>query len=265
MMAENKKSFILYSDLIHVIKKLVEDDRKNNTNNGGELFLHILSYVNDEEPIPLNMIIDISFEPIKQQLKRDLVKWVDTSLIRSEIGRLGGLKSGESRRKKLKQNEANEANEAIASKLKQNEHDNDNDNDNDNEIKKERIFSEKEIQNKKYLPLAKKLSKIIQINKNTKYSLKIIKQWSNEIRLLSSTKGVSYERIDIVLDWYAENIGFKYTPQVESGSSLRSKFEKLEVAIQRDNAPVKNNQPNKSLVRFKSPTKKYNKPETITK
>ena len=39
-MAEGKKSFVLYVDLIHSIRKLVLKDREDNTNNAGELFLH---------------------------------------------------------------------------------------------------------------------------------------------------------------------------------------------------------------------------------
>lgn len=67
-MAENKKSFLLYCDLIHTIKKMPNDK-------AGELLKHILSYVNDENPISDDLIINLTFEPIKQQLKRDLVKY----------------------------------------------------------------------------------------------------------------------------------------------------------------------------------------------
>jgi hypothetical protein len=75
-MAENKKSFILYADLLTVVKMLVEKDRINKTNYGGELFLIILEYVNDLNPIPIDFIVEMAFEPIKLQLKRDLVKRV---------------------------------------------------------------------------------------------------------------------------------------------------------------------------------------------
>lgn len=74
-MAENKKSFLVYCDLIHTVEKLVMDDRKSNTNNAGELLLHLLQYTNDMNPEPVNMIVDVTFEPIKQQLKRDLIKY----------------------------------------------------------------------------------------------------------------------------------------------------------------------------------------------
>jgi hypothetical protein len=113
-MAIGKKSFVLYCDLIHTITKMPSDK-------AGDLFKHILAYVNDENPITNDLIIELTFEPIKQQLKRDLDKWEnEIKPKRSKSGRLGGLKSGEARRSKLKQNEANalnvkqnEANEAV--------------------------------------------------------------------------------------------------------------------------------------------------------
>ena len=67
-MAENKKSFLLYCDIIHTINKMPDDK-------AGELFKHILRYVNDEDPSTDDLIINLTFEPIKQQLKRDLSKY----------------------------------------------------------------------------------------------------------------------------------------------------------------------------------------------
>ena len=91
-MAENKKSFVLYSDLIHTVKKLVLKDRQDKTNYSGELFLHILEYVNDNDPNPIDFIVEMSFEPIKQQFKRDLKKWEKTIEIKSKGGRIGNIK-----------------------------------------------------------------------------------------------------------------------------------------------------------------------------
>ena len=149
-MVESKKSFVLYTDLISVVEKLVVKDRENKTNYAGELFLHILQYVNDKEPIPIDFIIEMAFEPIKNQLKRDLEKYETVKERRREAGRKGGIKSGENR---VKQSEANEA---IASKTKQseaNEAVNVNDNVNDNVILLEKETKEKKI--KKEFPLEK--------------------------------------------------------------------------------------------------------------
>lgn len=108
-MANGKKSFVLYTDLIHTIEKMPSEK-------AGDLFKHILRYVNDHNPTTDDLIIELTFEPIKQQLKRDLEKWNnEIKPKRSESGRLGGIKSGEARRSKMKQTEAN------ASMLKQTE------------------------------------------------------------------------------------------------------------------------------------------------
>jgi hypothetical protein len=80
-MAENKKSFILYCDLIHTIEKLPDEK-------AGQLFKHILKYVNDKNPIIENdLILELVFEPIKLQLKRDLVKFEEVRVKRSEAGK----------------------------------------------------------------------------------------------------------------------------------------------------------------------------------
>ena len=102
-MAEGKKAFVLYCDIIHTVEKLTKEQ-------AGDLFKHILRYVNDQNPEPNDLITELTFEPIKQQLKRDLQRYKVKQAKRIEAGRLGGLKSGASRKEK---NEANEANASI--------------------------------------------------------------------------------------------------------------------------------------------------------
>ena len=109
-MAENKKGFILYADMIYVIEKLPDDI-------AGKLIKIIFDYVNDKNPIIDDLLLQIAFEPIKLQLKRDLKEWESKCNKHSESGRLGGIKSGETRRSKKQ----NEANEAQLKKSKQNE------------------------------------------------------------------------------------------------------------------------------------------------
>lgn len=72
-MADNKKSFLLYCDLIHTVSKMPKDK-------AGELFMHILEYVNDKNPETDDLIIQLTFEPIKQALKRDLQKYENIRL-----------------------------------------------------------------------------------------------------------------------------------------------------------------------------------------
>jgi hypothetical protein len=96
-MAENKKSFVLYSDQRSMIDMLSDE-------HAGQLLKHIYSYVNDENPINDNILINLAFEPIKQQLKRDLVKWESTKEGRSKAGKASAEK------RKLQQEATNSTN-----------------------------------------------------------------------------------------------------------------------------------------------------------
>lgn len=107
-MAEGKKSVVVYCDWGSTFDSLDEVE-------AGRLIKHFFDYIRDKDPVAPDKLTQIAFEPIKQQLKRDLVKWVEIADNRSKSGRLGGLKSGEARRK---QNEAHEPIDIIA---KQNE------------------------------------------------------------------------------------------------------------------------------------------------
>jgi hypothetical protein len=67
-MATGKKSFILYCDIINTVAKLPDEQ-------AGKLFKIILEYVNDNNPETDDLLLQIAFEPIRQQLKRDLQEW----------------------------------------------------------------------------------------------------------------------------------------------------------------------------------------------
>ena len=91
-MADNKKSFVLYCDIIKTVEILPNET-------AGELFKHLLSYVNDEEPQTDNMLVKLAFEPIKQQLKRDLEKWQEIKVKRSEAGKRSAAKRNKNQQK----------------------------------------------------------------------------------------------------------------------------------------------------------------------
>lgn len=82
-MAKNKKSFILYCDYIHTFNQLPDDV-------AGRLIKHLFSYVNDENPETDELLINAVFEPIKQQLKRDLKKYEGIQ----ERNKVNGAKGG---------------------------------------------------------------------------------------------------------------------------------------------------------------------------
>ncbi|MFN8962409.1 MAG: DUF6291 domain-containing protein [Betaproteobacteria bacterium] len=81
-MAKDKKSVLLYCDLITTVEELDDVD-------AGLLFKHYLRYINDQNPEAPSKLIKIVFEPIKQSLKRDLKKWQEKAENRSIAGKAG--------------------------------------------------------------------------------------------------------------------------------------------------------------------------------
>ena len=79
-MAKDKKSFILYSDARETFEQLTNEE-------AGVLIKHIFAYVNDENPILEDRFINLAFQPIKTQLKRDLVNWEIVREKRSQAGK----------------------------------------------------------------------------------------------------------------------------------------------------------------------------------
>lgn len=96
-MAENKTSFVLYSDSKSIIDLLTNEQ-------AGLLLKTLFAYVNDENP-KIDSSIALVFEMIKLQLKRDLKKWEKTKEGRSTAGKA----SAEARRL-AKLNEQNATN-----------------------------------------------------------------------------------------------------------------------------------------------------------
>jgi len=84
-MAKDKKSFILYVDQKDLWNKLPDEV-------AGKLIKHIYAYVSDENPTSEDLIVNIAFEPIKQQLKRDLKLFEEKRVKRSEAGIAGATK-----------------------------------------------------------------------------------------------------------------------------------------------------------------------------
>jgi hypothetical protein len=118
-MAKDKKSFVLYADLLHTVEKLTDEE-------AGKLFKHLLNYVNDNNP-ESDRVTELVFEPIKRQLKRDLKKFEKIREKRSEAGKKG-------MQSRWANNKNNKSNKSITKIT-----DNVNDNVNDNVINKERV------------------------------------------------------------------------------------------------------------------------------
>lgn len=84
-MAANKQTIVVYKDWKSQFEHLSDEE-------AGMLIKHFFRYVNDENPEPPNRLIALLFEPIKQSLKRDLVKWEATKETKTYSARLGNLK-----------------------------------------------------------------------------------------------------------------------------------------------------------------------------
>lgn len=84
-MAEHKKSFVLYADMMHQFEHLEDHE-------AGKLIKIVFQYVNDLNPEINDRLLKIAFEPIRQQLKRDLREWEETRGERSDAGFVGNLK-----------------------------------------------------------------------------------------------------------------------------------------------------------------------------
>ena len=82
-MAKDKKSFVAYCDWLESFEELTDEE-------AGKLAKHLFRYVNDLNPEAPDKITKMCFIPIKQSLKRDLVKYEE----RADRARENGAKGG---------------------------------------------------------------------------------------------------------------------------------------------------------------------------
>lgn len=73
------------------------------------------------------------------------------------------------------------------------------------------------------------------------------KSWADSIDKMLRIDKVSFDDVIKNLDWYSEHIGEKYVPVIESGSSLREKYIKLENAIKREENTEKDEEQEESF------------------
>jgi hypothetical protein len=177
-MAENKKSFILYSDLLKSIEHLTNEEK-------GILFNHLLLYVNDQNPILEDRLILTAWKPIELQLKRDLIKFEEVRGKRSDAGkesaRLRALKI-------VEQDTTNSTSVKSVQHRSTNPTDNVNDNVNDNEIKKNYFEQFWNLYDKK-------VERKSCYNKFIKLDLKVIEKIINVVPFyVKSTPEVKYRK-----------------------------------------------------------------------
>ena len=202
-MAEDKSSFVLYCDLVHTVSKLSDVD-------AGLLFKHILDYVNDNDPTTDNFIVEIAFEPIKQQLKRDLRRWENIRVKRVEAGQKGGIASGKARSKqtkqvlksgsKVKQTKQDEANEAVNVNVSVNG--NVNDKDLKDSVEMWNFFAEKYGVSKVTTIKGKRKNKLLTRMKEESFNLlEILKKAEKQPFLCGDNKN----NWKFTFDWVIEN------------------------------------------------------------
>ena len=227
-MAEDKKGFLLYADQKALFEQLPNDK-------AGELIKFLFAYVNDENPITDDLLINLAFTPIKQQLKRDLKRYEDRLGKKSISGREGNLKrwnlevynlykttemSLEDAENMAKGRKASHT-DKVQSHPIANIADNDNDNDNDNDISNK----QSKIDFDALLNL---------INTQTKREFKVINK-SIQAKYIARLKD-GYTKDDIkntiinsVKDEYHRETNFKYlTPEYYSRSATIDRFSQVE-------------------------------------
>jgi len=139
-MAENKKSFVLYADLMQNIEHLTNEEK-------GVLFNHLLMYVNDLNPTLEDRLLVTAWKPIEAQLKRDLKKFEQVKAKRSEAGKKSAkLKKQQNSTnstsvESVKQKATNSTSVKSVQHRSTNSTDNVNDNVNDNVINIYRAFA----------------------------------------------------------------------------------------------------------------------------
>jgi len=223
-MAKDKKSFIFYSDWIDTFKELPKDK-------GYDLLMHILSYVNDENPETEDFVISAIFAQMKNTLKRDLIKWESQRVQRVEAGK----KSAEVRRAK-KNDRSTTVNEKKR-KSTVSVSDNVSVSVNDKDKYKKRPLSEIKISdlpinknNGLYLEITKAFQELFIKNiKDAGGSIKKIQNakgvWIDHIRLMYEIDGFTQDQFRAVWRYLQEDQFWK--KNILSTSKLRLQFNKL--------------------------------------
>ena len=217
-MAENKKSFVLYADLIKSIEHLTYEEK-------GILLTHLLEYVNDMNPILTDRLILTAWNPIELQLKRDLKKYEEVKAKRS----IAGKRSAELRA--LKNDEQNSTNSTSVESVQQCST-NPTDNDNDNVTDNVNVINNNNINFDKLLSF---------LNSKTDRNFKVINKTVKGKYLARLKDGYSKQDIldaisNSIKSDYHKGENFKYlTPEFFSRSETLDKYSNV------NNKPKENN------------------------
>lgn len=224
-MAENKKSFVLYSDLIKSIEHLTNEEK-------GILFNHLLEYVNDLNPVLTDRLILTAWKPIELQLKRDLVKFKEVKAKRSEAGkRSAELRAEKNEEKNSTKSTHVESVEQNSTNPTVNDNDNVTVNDNDNVIlleketkeEKEILFSKNQIFGKELLEGKIWVETVSMQNKITPEEVpKWIDEFNKKLTSEFDTKVSKKEYASHFSRWLPQEIikSKKTIPKVQDGNLI---------------------------------------------
>ena len=208
-MAENKKSFVLYADLIKSIEHLTYEEK-------GILLTHLLEYVNDMNPILTDRLILTAWKPIELQLKRDLKKFEEVKAKRS----VAGKRSAELRA--LKNDEQEATNSTSVESVEQTPtNPTDNDNVNDNVTDNVNVINNNTINFDKLLSFLNSKTgrnfKVINDATKKKYNARIKEGYTKDDILKAITNAVNS-------DYHKENNFTYLTPEFFSRAVTLDKY-----------------------------------------
>ena len=230
-MAENKKSFLIYTEWIDILEALDDDE-------AGKLMKHLFRYINDLDPVAPDKLTEISFIPIKQALKRNLKSWESIREKRSKAGTISAEK-----RKLEKAKIATKPTKSTSVKLNQQTSTKStvnvsvNVNDNVNVIKDKVLlcsitFSDELLSSSLFNRIAFNYWNLFKKNlsdsgiKNTKSLDKAdLNEWSNVIQLMIEKDKRTPEELKIVHEFLKVNEFWK--TNIQSIKKLRIQFEQL--------------------------------------
>lgn len=131
-----KKSFLMYTSYLDNVEILSDEE-------AGQLLKAIYAFVNGNELPKLDRVVQLTFNPIKSHLERDMEKYKDICRKRSENGAKGGrpkkqMVSEESKcffeKAKKADNDNENENENVNGNVNDNKNENADDNKNDNSL-----------------------------------------------------------------------------------------------------------------------------------
>lgn len=222
--SNEKKSFVLYNDILHTVKILPDAE-------AGRLFKHILKYVNDESTKTDDLLLNIAFAPIKLQIIKNQERWLERKNQLSKAGKISAQKRNQNSTKSTSVNAVQQT--STKPTVNDNVIVNDNDNVIVNDNYRKRLLSEiniSDVPNQIYFEITLSFWELFKNNLIEKdiSTITIDKAkgtWIDDIRKLMEIDGKTKSEITEVFEFLQEDEFWK--PIIQSTRRLRENFDKL--------------------------------------